>query len=57
MCFINVFDSFILVIIILNTFKFTSPVLFGKHVSSNKSLRVIYDSHKWIVTEALNKFA
>ena len=39
-CFVNVFDSFILVII-LNTFKFKSFVLFRTHILSRISSRVL----------------
>ena len=38
-CFVNVFDSFIPVIM-LNMLRFKSSVLFGTHTSLDKSLRV-----------------
>ena len=40
MCFVNVFDSFIPVIM-LNTLRFKSSVLFGTHALFDKSLRVL----------------
>ena len=40
MCFVNVFDSFIPVIM-LNTFRFKFSYLFGTHTLFGKSLRVL----------------
>ena len=39
-CSVNVFDLFIPVIM-LNTLRFNSPVLFGTHTLLDKSLRVL----------------
>ena len=39
-CFVNVFDSFIPVIM-LNTLRFKSSVLFGIHTLLDKSFRVV----------------
>ena len=40
LCFVNVFNSFIPVIM-LNTLRFKSSVLFGTHTLLDKSLRVL----------------
>ena len=39
-CFVNVFDSFIPVIM-LKTLRFKSSILFGRHTLLDKSLRVL----------------